>query len=208
MKNYLIAGMIALSLSGCFSLAGNKNAPEIITYVLEDTRRATPAATTNPRTLLVLDTTTNAFYSTDNIAFSRAPGTRGLYQYARWSDRPDKRFGDLLLARLEADQIFATVASSGSGVKGDWVLGTELLAFYHQASAAPGSAHVELRAEVVDLRSRSLVARKRFEQNIAASAYNAAGAAGAFNIATTRLLDAVESWLQTLPRNEPIQSAK
>lgn len=199
MKSYLIAGMMALSLSGCFSLAGNQNAPEIVTYVLEDTGHATPAATPNPRTLLVLDTATNAFYNTDNIAFSRAPGTRGLYQYARWSDRPGKRFGDLLQARLEADRIFATVATTGSGVKGDWVLDTRLLALYHQASVAPGSVHVELRAEIVDLRSRTLVARKLFTQDVPAPAYNAAGAVAAFNIATGKLLDDIQAWLQTLP---------
>lgn len=208
MKIYLIAAILALGLSGCISLSGNKNAPAIVTYSLEDAGHAAPVTVTNPRTLLVLDTATSAFYNTDSIAFSRAPGTRGLYRYARWAERPGKRIGSLLLARLEADQVFATVASASSGIKGDWVLGTELLAFYHQASAAPGSVHVELRAEVVDLRSRSLVARKRFEQDIPAPTYNAAGAAGAFNLATTRLLDAVESWLQTLPRNEPTQSAR
>lgn len=199
MKSYLIAGMMALGLSGCFSLTGNQNAPEIITYVLEDGGHATPAATTNPRTLLVLGTATNAFYNTDSIAFSRAPGTLGLYQYARWSERPGKRFGDLLLARLEADRIFATVASSGSGIKGDWVLDTGLLAFYHQASTAPGSVHVELRAEVVDMHNRALVARKLFTRDAPAPSYNAAGAVAAFNIATGQLLDDVEAWLQTLP---------
>ncbi|BBP02678.1 hypothetical protein TPL01_01100 [Sulfuriferula plumbiphila] len=198
-KNYLIAGMLALSLGGCISLAGNKNAPEITTYVLEDPGHATPAATVNPRTLLVLDTTTDAFYNTDSIAFSRAPGTRGLYQYARWADRPGKRLSELLLTRLDADRIFATVASGGSGVKGDWVLDTRLLAFYHQASAAPGSVHVELRAEVMDLRSRVLVARKLFIQELPAPTYNAAGAVAAFNIATGKLLDDIEAWLQTLP---------
>ncbi len=199
MKNYLLAGMVALSLSGCFSLAGNKNAPEITTYVLEDAGHATPAAVTNPHTLLVLDTATNAFYNTDSIAFSRAPGTLGLYQYARWADRPGKRVGELLLTRLEADHFFATVASSGSGIKGNWVLDTSLLAFYHQASAAPGSAHVELRAEVTDLRSRTLIARKLFIQDVPAPTYNAAGAVSAFNIATGKLLDDMGAWLQTLP---------
>lgn len=199
MKSYLIAGMLALSLGGCFSLTGNNKASEITTYVLEDGGNATPATTINPRTLLVLDTATNAFYNTDSIAFSRAPGTLGLYQYARWADRPGKRLGELLLTRLEADHIFATVASSGSGIKGNWVLDTSLLAFYHQASTAPGSAHVELRAEVTDLRTRTLIARKLFIQNVPAPTYNAAGAVTAFNIATGKLLDDVGAWLQTLP---------
>lgn len=202
MKNYLIAAMVALGLSGCISLAGNQNAPLITSYVLEDTGHPSLATTTNPRTLLILDTATNAFYNTDSIAFSRAPGTRGLYQYARWAERPGKRFNELLLARLDADHIFATVASSGSGIKGNWVLDTRLLAFYHQASTTPGSVHVELRAEVMDLRSRTLVARKLFTAHIPAPTYNAAGAVAAFNTATGKLLDDLGSWLESLPTQE------
>ena len=203
MKKYLLAGILALSLSGCISLSGNQNAPVITTYVLEDTGHATPSPTTNPRTLLILDTATNTFYNTNSIAFSRAPGTLGLYQYARWAEYPGKRLSELLLGRLEADRIFATVASSGSGVKGDWMLDTRLLAFYHQAGSAPGSARVELRAAVTDLRTRTLVARKLFTENIPAPAYNAAGAVAAFNIATSKLLDDIGSWLETLPTQKP-----
>ncbi|MHB1174671.1 MAG: ABC-type transport auxiliary lipoprotein family protein [Sulfuriferula sp.] len=202
MKNYLIAAMVTLSLSGCISLAGNQNAPLITSYVLEDAGHPSLATTTNPRTLLILDTATNAFYNTDSIAFSRAPGTRGLYQYARWAERPGKRFNELLLARLDADRIFATVASSGSGIKGDWLLDTRLLAFYHQASTPPGSVRVELRAEVTDLRHRTLVARKLFTVDIPAPTYNAAGAVSAFNSATGKLLDDIGGWLETLPSQE------
>jgi len=197
MKNYLIAALVTLSLGGCVSLAGNKH--EIVTYVLKDPGHAISPVVPNPHTLLVLGTTTNAFYNTDSIAFSRAPDTRGLYQYAHWTERPGKRLGELLLARLDADHIFATVASSGSNIKGGWLLDTRLLEFYHRAASAPGSSHIELRAEVLDLQSRTLVGRKLFIQEVPAPTYNAAGAVAAFNIATGKLLDDVEAWLQTLP---------
>lgn len=201
MKLYLIAGMLALSLGGCVSLSGNKNGSSIVTYLLADAGHARPALTTNPRTLLVLDAATSAFYNTENMAFSRASGTRGLYRYARWTERPGKRMSNLLLARLQSGHAFAAVAGAGSGIKGDWVLDMELQEFYHRAITEPGSVQVEVRAEVVDLRSRRLVARKQFKQMVPASAYNAGGAASAFNTATTRLLDEIEGWLQTLPQD-------
>ena len=197
MKNYLIAALITLSLGGCASLAGNKH--EIVTYVLKDPGHVISPAVPNPHTLLVVGTTTNAFYNTDSIAFSRAPDTRGLYQYAHWTEHPGKRVGELLLARLAADHIFATVASSGSNVKGGWLLDTRLLEFYHRATSSPGSSYIELRAEVLDLQSRTLVGRKLFIQEVPAPAYNAAGAVTAFNIATGKLLDDIEAWLQSLP---------
>ena len=140
------------------------------------------------------------------MAFSRAPDTRGLYQYAHWTERPARAFGQLV-----ADSAGCPARDSrawrqpGSGVKGDWLLDTELLAFYHDAVTAPGSVRVALRADVVDVRNRSLVARKRFEVSVPAASYDAAGAAQAFNLATSTLLDQMSSWLQTLPMTDTVQ---
>lgn len=204
MKTLLLAFMLSATLGGCFSLGTNKNVP-IVTYQLRDSVSVTPSAQPNPRTLLILPTSSNPFYDTESMAFSRAPDTRGLYQFARWTERPARRLSSLLLTRLDAQHAFASVAQAGSGVKGDWLLDTELLAFYHDAVTEPGSAHVALRADVVDVRSRSLIARKRFEVSVPAASYDAAGAAQAFNLATGTLLDQVSSWLQTLPMTDTVQ---
>jgi cholesterol transport system auxiliary component len=198
MKTLLLAGLLSLALGGCFSLGTNKDVP-IVTYQLRDSGSVTPAAQPNPRSLLVLPTASDAFYDTTSMAFSRAPDTRGLYQFALWTERPARRLSSLLLARLDAEHAFASVAQAGSGVKGDWLLDTELLAFYHDAVTPPGSVRVALRADVVDVRSRSLIARKRFDVSVPAASYDAAGAAQAFNQATGNLLDLVSRWLQTLP---------
>ena len=83
--------LLALVLSGCFSLTG-KNAPAVVNYVLQDKIVASPAvAPSDPRSLLVLDTTTTAFYDDENLVYSSAPGTRSQYQYARWTERPGRR---------------------------------------------------------------------------------------------------------------------
>jgi cholesterol transport system auxiliary component len=204
MKTLLLAFMLSATLGGCFSLGTNKNVP-IVTYQLRDSVSVTPSAQPNPRTLLILPTSSNPFYDTESMAFSRAPDTRGLYQFARWTERPARRLSSLLLTRLDAQHAFASVAQAGSGVKGDWLLDTELLAFYHDAVAPPGSVRVALRADVVDVRSRSLIARKRFDVSVPAASYDAAGAAQAFNLATSTLLDQVSSWLQTLPMTDTVQ---
>ncbi len=204
MKTLLLAFMLSVTLAGCFSLGTHKNVP-IVTYQLRDSASMTPSAQPNPRTLLVLPTSSNPFYDTESMAFSRAPDTRGLYQFAHWTERPARRLSSLLLTRLDAQHAFANVAQAGSGIKGDWLLDTELLAFYHDAVTAPGSVRVALRADVVDVRSRSLVARKRFEVSVPAPSYDAAGAAQAFNQATGSLLDQVSRWLQALPTADSTQ---
>lgn len=188
--------LLALLLVGCVNFGEDRNTPPITHYVLTDFEAAAkPPGTPDPRTLLVLDTTTSTFYDTDTLAFSRQPGTRGYYQYARWTERPGKRFADLMRARLGSQGSFAAITAAGGHVRGDLLLDTELVEFYHDARSAPGSVHIVLRAELIDLKTRSLLGRSLIEQRVEATGYDAAGAAQAFNLATGRALDDLVVWL-------------
>lgn len=192
--------LMAAVLSGCLNLGldGESDARSTVFYVLEDAGRATAAANPSPRTLLMMDTAAGAFYDTDGMAFSSQPGTRNYYKYARWSERAGKRFTDLLLLRLERERIFSSVAQSGGNIRGDWLLMTEIQDFYHAAEKQPGMVKMALRAEVIDLDSRKLVARKVFTQSVPVTSFNAAGAHQAFNEASTRSLNELADWLKEL----------
>ena len=196
----LVLLSLVWAVSGCVNLGlgGDKDSLPIIYYVMEDAGRSIPDSAPASLTLLMADTEAGAFYDTDDVAFSDKSGTRGYYLFARWTERPGKRFADLLLGRLERDKVFAAVAQSGSNTRGDWLLTTEILELYHDAVKQPGMVRMELRAEVVDLESRSLLARKTFIQSAPASSYDAAGAHKAFNEAVTRTLDEMSDWLKKL----------
>ena len=195
------AAIGALLLSGCVNLdlpGVNSNTP-VVYYVLEDAGRTAPAATPSPKTLVLVDTQTGTFYDNDGMAFSNKTGTRGYYQYARWTERPGKRFSDLLIARLELEKPFATIVQTGTNVHGDWLLTTDIVELYHDVVKQPGTVKMVLRAEVADLESRKLVSRKLFTQIIPASSYEAEGAYQAFNQAVTATLNELTDWLKTLP---------
>lgn len=191
---------LVLSVSGCVNLGlgGDKDAPSIIYYVMEDAGRSVSPTSSSPLSLLLADTDAGAFYDNDSMAFSNQPGTRGYYIFARWTERPGKRFTDLMLGRLEKEKVFSSVAQSGSGTRGDWLLTTEILDFYHDASKQPGTVKMELRAEVADLNTRVLLARKTFAKSVAVTSYDAAGAHKAFNEAVTLTLNEVNDWLKGL----------
>lgn len=201
MKIWVI--VFALLLGGCFGLG--KETPEVVNYVLEDLAAPTQkSAPTDPRSLLVLDTTASGFYDNENLIYSRAPGTRGQYQYARWTERPGKRFSELLQKRLAAQSGFASVAVAGGQVRGDMVLDTDLTEFYHEADTAPGSVRVQLRAELIDLKTRKLLGRQWFERRVPVASYDAAAAAKGFNQATTGVLDDLTAWLAALPNQNGV----
>ncbi len=222
-KNLALLGLV-LALAGCVNLSDQRDAPAGVNYVLNDTvPRIKPAAVrpdalkdsfqyplegdSDPLrakahvesyvpTLLVLDTTTARYYDTDQFIFSRAPGTRGQYQFARWTERPGKRFADLMRTRLDQQNAWR-VSAAGGYVQGDVLLDTELVEFYHDATSNPGHVRLELRAELVDLKKRSLLGRRVFEQNVPLATYDAAGAAMASNLAVSRALDDLGVWLAT-----------
>ena len=199
MKTGLSLMALVLALSGCVSFGQSANAPGVVYYVLNDAEPATaptPAPADAP-TLLVLDTTTGGFYDTDQLIFSSSPGTRGQYQFARWTERPGKRFADLMRGRLDRQGIWH-VSAAGGYVQGDELLDTELIEFYHDAVSEPGQVRLVLRAELVDLKRRKLLGRKVFEQEVPLATFDAAGAAQASNVAVSRTLDELAGWLATL----------
>ena len=199
MKSALVLAAMSLVLTGCVNLGEKTKIPAVVYYVLNDPVYATDSAPlrADAQTLLVLDTTTGSFYDTDQLVFSRSAGTRGQYQFARWTERPGKRFADLMRTRLDRQGAW-NVSAAGGYVRGDMLLDTELVEFYHDAASEPGQMRLVLRAELVDLKQRALLGRRVFEQQVPLTTYDAAGAAQAANLAVSRALDALSAWLPTL----------
>lgn len=199
MKSALVLAALSLLLTGCVNFGEKTKIPAVVYYVLNDPVSATDPAPlrADAQTLLVLDTTTGSFYDTDQLVFSRSAGTRGQYQFARWTERPGKRFADLMRTRLDRQGAW-NVSAAGGYVRGDMLLDTELVEFYHDAASEPGQMRLVLRAELVDLKQRALLGRRVFEQQVPLTTYDAAGAAQAANLAVSRALDELSAWLATL----------
>lgn len=199
MKSALVLAALSLLLTGCVNFGEKTKIPAVVYYVLNDPVSATDPAPlrADALTLLVLDTTTGSFYDTDQLVFSRSAGTRGQYQFARWTERPGKRFADLMRTRLDRQGAW-NVSAAGGYVRGDMLLDTELVEFYHDAASEPGQMRLVLRAELVDLKQRALLGRRVFEQQVPLTTYDAAGAAQAANLAVSRALDELSAWLATL----------
>lgn len=199
MKSAFVLAALSLVLTGCVNLGEKTKIPAVVYYVLNDPVSATDPAPlrADAQTLLVLDTTTGSFYDTDQLVFSRSAGTRGQYQFARWTERPGKRFADLMRTRLDRQGAW-NVSAAGGYVRGDMLLDTELVEFYHDAASEPGQMRLVLRAELVDLKQRALLGRRVFEQQVPLTTYDAAGAAQAANLAVSRALDELSAWLTTL----------
>ena len=200
MKARLILPTLLL-LSAC-SLPGPR--PAATWYVLEDQSSPTAIASSNkpiwPGTLLVRESDAPSFYQSSALAYSRTPGTRGHYQYARHTEMPGPRLATLIRQRLEQSGLFPAVAPLGSGVEGRYQINTRLLDFYHDAAQAPGTVKLHLEVELIRRADAHLLARTRIETSAPAPSHDAAGAARGANAAVTQALDQLTTWLTQIPK--------
>ncbi len=192
-----LASLVALS--GC-SLPG-KPRLSVNYYVLTDPGPVVAAPATLPGVLLLRDTEVPPIYQDARLAYSRAPGTLGQYQYAQWSEPLPRRLGWMLRQRLEAAAVFKQVAPMGSGVLGDFQLNTRLIDFYHDASQTPGVALMVLEAELVQRKTGELINRRIFVAQEPVTTYDAAGAADALGRAANRVMDQIVLWLAQVGGN-------
>jgi cholesterol transport system auxiliary component len=185
----LLTALSSLTLiAGC---VGTTSLPPLQHYVMEDLGEAAQARRTahGRGVLLVQPTSVSAFYDTQRLAYSRAPGQRAYYQFTAWTERPGRAFSDLLKRRLNA-------ASTTDGIKGDLVLHTRLDEIYHDASASPGSVKIQVSAELVDPAGRLVEERQRFSRSVPTRDQNAAAAVAAANQAVTEVLDDIAAWIE------------
>jgi ABC-type uncharacterized transport system auxiliary subunit len=153
------------------------------------------AGITAPRpgiSVAVAPTTAASFYDTQDIAYSRAPGTRAYYQFNRWTERPHRSIHAQLAARL-----------GGGPAKDAPRLDTNLVEIYHDASEQPGTAHIAITAELVDPAGRTVLARRTFSRSAPAASYDAPGAVQGFNRTLAALIGDIEAWVAAEARPKP-----
>ncbi len=191
-------GALALA-AGCVSISGG-DSPQLVQYVLDDRGIGAAPPANLPRIdhgLLVAPVLASGFDESAMLAYGRDPGSRAHYQFAGWTDRPARRIGWLVERRLAARGRFASVAQSTAGVRGDLMLNLTLEHMYHDVSSPPGRARIALVAELVQWRTRSLIARRSFDQSAPAERETAEAAFEATGRALAALLDDLSTWVET-----------
>lgn len=185
--------LVVVMLTGCVNLGGETRPST--TYILLDTQSAPVAITPQAQTLMVATMRSTGFDDNDKLVFARSANTRSVYQLARWSERPSSRLNELLFSRLINSRVYANIVPDDSDVTADRLLTADLLSFYHDASTQPGQVIVRMRVTLYDNLQHVLISQRIFEQVVALKTYDAAGAATAFNLASTALLNDIVAWL-------------
>ena len=181
-------------LAGC----GLARGPRQDFHLLRDGGDAAAAAPPGARidkVLLVAASAHPGLYDSDRMVFSTDGRSRSYFQFGYWSERPAQSLQLLAEARLVRSQRFREVVSSTSGVRGDLLLSLRLDELYLDTSVDPGEVHLIVSAELIDWRSRTLLARRAFPRAAAVTQRDAAGLATAAGLALGVVLDELVPWV-------------
>lgn len=191
MSRFVAAALVVVA--GCLPSGGTREAQSFYILDAPEPKNASAVAP-RPTTLVVPPTSAASFYDTQDLVFSRSPGTRGYYQFNSWTERPGRTIHELLVSRLERSGAFKSVVGAERPVPNGLVLRTELEEIYHDAVKPPGEARIVLTAELIDSSRNAPLARRSFSQSAPAPTYDAQGAVQGFRQALGTLLDEVLGW--------------
>ena len=133
-------------------------------------------------------------FDTAAIAYVQKPFTLDYFAMHRWVDPPAQMLAPLLVRALEGTGAFRAVVRSASGVHADVRLDTEVIRLQQSFLSRPSRVELVLRAQVVDVASRRIVATRTFEIAREAPADDPEGGVVAANAALANALTEVAAF--------------
>ncbi|MDO9372078.1 MAG: ABC-type transport auxiliary lipoprotein family protein [Gammaproteobacteria bacterium] len=175
-------------LVGC---AGLPSAPQVQSsniYVL-DARPAIKAAQAKRDLVLAVSLPrARPGFDTPQMAYVRQPHTLDYFAANQWADTPARMLWPLLAQALEQAGSFRAVVQTPGVVPVDVRLDPELIRLQHDFSTQPSRIQLTLRAQLIDVRSKRVLAVKLFDEAENAASDDAYGGVTAANRALQRVL--------------------
>jgi cholesterol transport system auxiliary component len=176
-----------LLLAGCTSLP----APQTInpnTYVLNALPAMPAARTKHDIVLAVSMTQAQPGFDTAQIAYVQKPFELNYFATSRWIEPPAHMLTPLLMQALQQSGGFRAVVQTPGAVPADIRLDTELVQLRHNFETRPSRVELTLRATLIDMRGRRVIAAKQFDDAENAASEDAYGGVVAANRLLQRML--------------------
>lgn len=129
-----------------------------------------------------------AGFDTPRMAYATQPYELDYFARSRWADTPARMLSALIVRALDDSSGFRAVVHNPAVVAADLRLDTELVRLQHEFLEKPSRVRITLRAQLVDLNERRVIAGREFEEVEVATADHAYAGVAAANRALDRLL--------------------
>lgn len=194
MRKYILYFVTVLMLVGCSSKVPSVNEYTLLSHSIIE-KQSTPKSSKN---LTVASVKSIASLSTKNIIYLHENGETASYLYSRWSDTPSVLIQRSLLSSLYEEHLFVSLSPATSSAQADWVLESDLNAFYHRFSKNGSDGYIDITYRLIDARTKRPLASKRFMISSPSSSMDAQGGVEALKKSTLELNRQVIQWLNTL----------
>lgn len=178
----------AVLLAGCTSLqAPQGESPHI--FVLDARSTVKARQVKRDRVLAVNMPRAWPGFDTSQMAYRRQPHELDYFAVNRWADTPARMLGPLLVQALEQAGSFQAIVPTPGVVPADIRLDTELIRLQQDFGTQPSRIQLTLRAQLIDVAGKRVIAVKLFDEAENATSDDAYGGVIAANRAVQRVLD-------------------
>jgi cholesterol transport system auxiliary component len=127
-------------------------------------------------------------FDTPQMAYFRQPHQLSYFAVNRWADTPSRMLEFLLAQALEQTGSFRAIVQASGAVPADIRLDTELIRLQQEFGTQPGRVQLTLRAELIDVVGKRVIAVKLFDAAENATVDDAYGGVIAANRVAQRVL--------------------
>lgn len=176
----------ALLLAGCSTFQPIKSS-SISTYTLE-AQFPSHATTKGELTLLVSTPNASAGFDTPRMRYIKKQHELDYFSQNQWIDTPARMLAPILLQALESTAQYRSVVSARTAAKADLRLDTEIIRLQHDFIPRPSQVRITIRAQLIDMRNKSVLATREFDVTEIATSEDPYGGVLAYNRAVKTIL--------------------
>ena len=160
-------------------------------HVLQPGALSTPALRRSTAVVEVGVPRATPGFDTPRIAYVERPYSIDYYSRGEWADAPARMIGPLVARALDRSGAFAAVVEAPTSVQSTLRVDLELVRLQQDFTVAPSRADLAIRAQVVDVRARRVLATLLVEETEPAAAQDAYGGVAAANAALGRAIERI-----------------
>jgi cholesterol transport system auxiliary component len=206
-----VAILSLIVVSGCAALRPTAT-PHPAFYTLDNARLAAHAQTKPgpaaqvplsdaTQTLIINPSHAAAGFDSQRIIYVRESHKLEYFAHSEWVDPPARMLAPLLVAAVENTGAFRAVVLTPSAASGDLRLDTEIIRLQHEFGTQPSRVRFTLRAHLVDIKTRRVLAWREFDAAVPATSEDTYGGVVAANRAVQVLLEKLATFCAEAARS-------
>jgi cholesterol transport system auxiliary component len=127
-------------------------------------------------------------FDTPQMAYVQQPYELNYFVTSRWADTPARMLEPIIAQAIQQTQSFRAVVQPTGAIPADVRLDVELVRLQQDFTTRPSRVRLTLRAQLIDVRGRQLLAAQQFDEYENAAGENAYGGVTAANRLVQRML--------------------